>query len=217
MGRKARFKKSKQLVVTRPTLVETKAREFLRRFFTFHTTGTTPWSATPVTTLESTQDFFRSQMQSMLHTVDGRLQLIAAAKAGYAEPLAILRAVLKEYKSRGLLNATPLTIELHEYDLWLTANGGEPPLQRDTGKWDHYTRDWVVGWAVIGLLAYFPSLRPTNQSARKHSASSLTSEVLAEFQLAMTSDNVWKIWKRLRNALTPTNREGYEILFGRFI
>jgi hypothetical protein len=175
------------------TETEDAVKDFLHRFIAPWTTGDSPWGDAPFTSPETTKNFFSNFLKKVLLTVEGRYQLIAVAKAGYGPAIDVLRRVLMEHKSRGVL-AAPLPIELAEYDLWLTVNG-EPRRERDAGKLRHFTRDIVIALAVGGVLYHFPQIKLQGRSTRTKSADCLVAEALRKFGLGRSARQVRRAYE----------------------
>jgi hypothetical protein len=103
-------KQSRQLVVRRTAITteEEVVKDFLRWFIE-------PYA--PLVSVAETKDFFSQVLRAFTQSLDeARMDVIALAKVGYGPAIEVLRAVLMEYKSRGI----PLPwVELAEYDLWV--------------------------------------------------------------------------------------------------
>src|SRR5262249_16247335 len=153
----------------------------------------------------ATHGYFREIMRGMLHDPYGRDLLVTAAKAGCAEPIAILRDVLIRSKSEKIA----LPTELEEYDLWKEKRGGEVRLQRHTGKMDEFTGNIVI-CLTLGAARYnFPSISFYGGSARSPSILQLIGREV----FGLSYERTKTVWIKYSRAVVPGTPEGQKSLF----
>jgi hypothetical protein len=145
------------------------------------------------------QTFVRSLFSMMMLTEEGRLQLLAYARAGEEYAQKIIREALFELKTRG----APLPGEFINYDMELTAGMIPKPLtfsgpdQRDT-----LLRDISIAATVAAVCDRF-YLKPTGRSARKRSACAVVAEALGAVGKQMSPKAVEEVWRRYKRGM-PT-------------
>jgi hypothetical protein len=136
--------------------------------------------------------FVRKFLRIMLLTVEGRLDLLALARAGEEDAQIILRNTILEIKSR----LEPLPAEFIGYDMELIA-GKVPPPRSGPGpdRRNELLRNISIATTVAAVCDRY-SLKPTGRSMRKRSACSIVAEALAVIHMAIGYKAVETIWKK---------------------
>ena len=115
--------------------------------------GGNPWSADPALSAKASEALVgdlaqtASQMTVQLASQSAlaRMQIVAAAKAGDPDAIAVLRTLLLECKSKRIEMPT----ELLEFDMWLTAHGAHHHRHRPGPKKENYLlRDLCIAMTV---------------------------------------------------------------------
>ena len=143
--------------------------------------------------------FVRKALRLGLLTVDGRLSMLALARAGEEDAQIILRTEILELKSRRL----PLPAEFDGYEMELI-RGMVPPPRGAPGPdmRNEFLRNVAIAAMVAALCDRF-GLKPTGRSVRGRSACSIIAEALGIIQKQMTPHAVVSIWKRHKHNMPP--------------
>src|SRR5262249_21864640 len=152
--------------------------------------------------------FVRNILRIMLLTPQGRLDLLALARAGAENAQIILQDTLLELKSR----CEPLPGEFIGYDMELTAGKVPPPLSGPgPDKGDELLRNICITGTVAAVCDRY-NLKPTGRSMRKRSGCSIVAEALAVINMAIGYKAVESIWKKYGRAMP--RRRGWVAALG---
>ena len=196
-----------EMAITLPaTYQEAEAEAFAREKFACFKQEGSPWGGHSPLAPEATRVWFRQMLQIGLHGAANRMRIVAGAKAGDADYVALLKGVLLEAKSARRMDQLPT--EIIDYDMWITAHGEQ--RMRRSEKRDYVIRDICVSLVVAALDDKF-GIRPTGHSARRRSGCEIVGEALFEGGAATAGkrhrkksyETVKKIWGKYKNAM-PT-------------
>ena len=145
-----------EMAITLPaTYQEAEAEAFAREKFACFKQEGSPWGGHSPLAPEATRVWFRQMLQIGLHGAANRMRIVAGAKAGDADYVALLKGVLLEAKSARRMDQLPT--EIIDYDMWITAHGEQ--RMRRSEKRDYVIRDICVSLVVAALDDKF-GIRP---------------------------------------------------------
>lgn len=172
--------------------------------------GGNPWSADPALSAKASEALVgdlaqtASQMTVQLASQSAlaRMQIVAAAKAGDPDAIAVLRTLLLECKSKRIEMPT----ELLEFDMWLTAHGAHHHRHRPGPKKKNYLlRDLCIAMTVAAVVDRYGhhGITATGRSPRRpRSACAIVAEALRlEAHLNIDYDAVKTIWSHYGQAM----------------
>jgi hypothetical protein len=145
------------------------------------------------------REFVRRVQRLMLLTAEGRLDLLALARAGEGDAQAILQTAILELKSR----REPLPAEFDGYVMELIRG----MVPKSVPGWDRrntFLRDVSIAATVASVCDRF-GLRPTGRSARKRSGCAIVAQALAVIDKAMSYKEVETIWTRYGRFMPRTS------------
>jgi hypothetical protein len=174
---------TQQMMKLPATLKEAEALALARERKARFTEGN-PFSEHSALSPEASRAFCADLMKPMLQSAEGRMWLVAAAKAGEPYPVDLLQAVRLECKSRNL----EMTTELKEYDLWVTLHGER--RRRRSEATSYPVRDICMALTVAEIIDRY-DFKPTGSSARFRSACSIVAEAWG-----MSYNTVLTVWQR---------------------
>jgi hypothetical protein len=136
-------------------------------------------------------------LRTLLLTVDGRLELLALARAGDGDAQGVLRDAILELKSR----REPLPAEFDGYEMELI-RGMVPQTGPGPDKRNELLRNICIAATVAAVCDRY-GLRPTGRSARRRSGCAIVAQALGVIGKAISAKAVEAIWMRYRSAM-PT-------------
>jgi hypothetical protein len=179
--------------------IEAEALAFAREMIAGFARGDNPWSADPAMSANASTALFHHIVQLALQFTQTRMDIIAAAKAGDADAIEVLRALLLESKAI----RADMPSDLIEYDMHITRHGERRSSRPGPKKKSYLLRDLCITQTVAAVIDRY-RLDPTGRSPRRKSACAIVVEALRlEAGLNMDYDAVRKIWERYGHTM-PT-------------
>ena len=134
-------------LATTRVITQDEARAFASSWIAKFNAGPNLWSPGSLLSPDAGQGFVRDMLRRIVSFGDPRMrmQVIAAAGAGDPDAVEVLRALLLEYKSRGI----GLPTELAAYDMDITAGNVRPQL-RPGGKKRSWCATSASAWVARG-------------------------------------------------------------------
>jgi len=178
--------------------VQAEALAFARQKIAGFARGTNPWSADPAMSADGSEAMFRHMVQQALQFTPTRMHIIEAAKAGDADAIEVLKAVLLDAKSKRCVDDLPT--ELIDYDMHVTAQSERRHQRSGPKKKSYILRDICIAMTVAALVDRYGhhGITATGTSPRRpRSFCAIVAEALRlEAGLIVEYDAVKAIWKR---------------------